>query len=129
MDAERATMPRAATILIDAVLVVAFCLLGRLSHDEGIFGDPAGTLQMIWPFLVALLLAHGVLVLRRAPAERMLPGVMIWVLTVVIGLLLRVLSTQGTAVAFVIVAVLVLAAFLLGWRLIGVLVRRSRGRA
>jgi len=116
------------TILIDLVLVVVFCVIGRLSHAEGVFSDVPGLLETTWPFVVALLLAHGVLLLRRAQADRMLPGVMVWVLTVVIGLLLRWFSGQGTALPFVIVATLTLALFLLGWRAVLALVRRLRTR-
>lgn len=117
------------TILIDLVLVVVFCVIGRLSHAEGIFSDLPGFLNTTWPFVVALLLAHGVLLLRKAQPERMLPGVMVWFLTVVIGLLLRSFSGQGTAVPFIIVATLTLALFLLGWRAIYAGVRRLRARS
>lgn len=116
-------------ILIDLVLVVVFCVIGRLSHAEGILSDLPGLLNTTWPFVLALLLAHGVLLLRKAQPERMLPGVMVWFLTVVIGLLLRVFSGQGTAVPFIIVATLTLALFLLGWRAILAGVRKLRARS
>ncbi len=111
-------------ILIDLVLVVVFCVIGRLSHAEGIFGDLPGTLNTVWPFVVALLVAHGTLLLRRAHAERMLPGLVVWVVTVAGGLLLRVVSGQGTALPFIIVATLTLALLLLGWRAVRALMRR-----
>lgn len=117
------------TILIDLVLVVVFCVIGRLSHAEGIFSDLPGLLNTTWPFVLAALLAHMVLLLRKAQSDRMLPGVMVWFLTVVIGLLLRWFSGQGTAVPFVIVATLTLALFLLGWRAIYAGVRRLRARS
>lgn len=115
-------------ILIDLVLVVVFCVIGRLSHAEGIFSDLPGLLNTTWPFVLAALLAHGVLLLRQAQPDRMLPGVMVWFLTAVIGLLLRSFSGQGTAVPFIVVATLTLALFLLGWRAILALVRRLRSR-
>ena len=40
-----------------------------------------------------------------------------WAGTVAGGQLLRVISGQGTAVAFIVVSVLFLGLFLLGWRL------------
>lgn len=113
-------------ILIDLVLVVVFCVIGRLSHAEGILGDLPGTLNTVWPFVVALLVAHGALLLRRAHAERMLPGLVVWAVTAAGGLLLRAASGQGTAVPFIIVAALTLVLFLLGWRAVVALVRRSR---
>ena len=44
-------------------------------------------------------------------------GAGVWLATVVIGQVLRVLAGQGTALAFVIVSLLFLGLFLLGWRL------------
>lgn len=115
-------------ILIDVVLVAVFCITGRLSHAEGIFSDLPGLLNTTWPFIGALLVAHVVLLVRRVPSDRMPPGVLIWAITVVLGLLLRAFSGQGTAVPFVIVATLTLALFLLGWRAVLALVRRARAR-
>lgn len=118
--------PIALTVVIDVILVAVFCVIGRLSHDEGVFSDIPGLLNTIWPFLVAVLAAHAVMLIRRTPADRMLPGVVIWAVTVVVGLALRALSGQGTAIAFMIVATLTLALFLIGWRALVVLVRRVR---
>lgn len=116
-------------ILVDLVLVVVFCVIGRVSHAEGIFSDLPGLLNTIWPFVVALLVAHGVLILRRVRVERMLPGLLIWAVTVVIGLLLRALSGQGIALPFIVVATVTLLVFLLGWRTVLALVRRVRTRS
>jgi hypothetical protein len=55
--------------------------------------------------------------------------VLIWAVTVVLGLLLRAVSGQGTALPFIIVATLTLALFLLGWRSVLALVRRARARS
>ncbi|MGM7672027.1 DUF3054 domain-containing protein [Microbacterium sp. A93] len=117
---------RPLTIVIDVVLVAVFCVIGRLSHAEGIFSDIPGLLNTTWPFIVAVLVAHAVVLMRRARAERMSTGAAIWAITVVGGLLLRAVSGQGTALPFIIVATLVLALFLIGWRAILVLVRRVR---
>ena len=50
----------------------------------------------------------------------------------IVGMLLRVVSGQGIQVSFVIVAAVVLAAFLLGWRAVSILVlkmaRSTSGR-
>lgn len=111
-------------ILVDLVLVVVFCVIGRLSHAEGIFSDLPGLVNTIWPFVVAALVAHVVLLARRVRAERMLPGLVVWAVTLVLGLGLRAVSGQGTALPFIIVATLTLALFLLGWRAVLALVRR-----
>lgn len=116
----------ATTILIDAGLVVVFCLIGRLSHAEGILGDIPGLVGTIWPFLAALVVAHAAALVFRMPAERVVPGILIWLVTLGGGMALRALSGQGTAWAFVIVAAVTLAVLLIGWRLINVLVQRRR---
>ncbi|MGL3149781.1 DUF3054 domain-containing protein [Microbacterium sp. A82] len=116
-------------ILIDVVLVAVFCVIGRLSHDSGIVGDIPGTLNTMWPFLAAVLIAHAVVLLLRWHPERLMVGLLVWAVTVVGGLLLRVASGQGTALPFTIVATLTLALFLLGWRAIYALVRRARRRS
>src|SRR5690606_23107401 len=59
-------------ILIDLILVVVFCVIGRISHEEGVFGDLPGLLGTIWPFVVAAVIAHlALLVARRPHRERM----------------------------------------------------------
>jgi len=99
---------------IDAVLVVVFVALGRSSHHEG--SAIAGTLGVAAPFLLAL--AGGWLlgrVWQRPRSVRM--GVVLWITTVSGGMVLRRLAWhRGTAFAFVIVATIVLGAFLVGWR-------------
>ena len=51
-------------------------------------------------------------------------GVGVWAGTVIGGQLLRVISGQGTALAFIVVSLLFLGLFLLGWRLGARLVTR-----
>jgi hypothetical protein len=105
----------AAVFGVDVVLVMAFVLLGRRSHDEG--SAIGGTLEVAAPFLIAL--AVGWLVGRRRwpGAHRARFGVHVWGVTVVLGLLVRnLVFDRGTAPAFVIVTAVVLGAFLVGWR-------------
>lgn len=108
--------------VLDALLVVVFCAIGRRSHDEAVL---AGLLRTVWPFATGLVVGWLVVALRgRAAAgdarfdiTALWPsGVVIWACTLVGGMLLRVVSGQGTAVSFVLVAGVVLAVFLLGWR-------------
>jgi hypothetical protein len=104
----------------DVVLVLLFVLIGRGSHDEGF--TVQGTLMTWWPFFVGLAFGWVLTVAWRRPLGILLPGIVIWVATVGIGMLLRLLSGQGIALAFVIVATITLAVFLLGWRAIAKLV-------
>ena len=110
--------------LLDLLVVIAFVLIGRATHEEGIAS--LGTLHALWPFLVALLIAWAGLRPLQLPLPGIRAGVLIWIVTLFGGMGLRVLSGQGTALPFVIVATLVLAAGLLGWRAIGILLARSR---
>jgi hypothetical protein len=77
-----------------------------------------------WPFLTGL--AAGWLAVRawRRPAELVPAGVGAWLGAVAGGMALRVVSGQGTAVAFIGVALVFLGLFLLGWRLAAQLVER-----
>jgi membrane protein implicated in regulation of membrane protease activity len=45
-------------------------------------------------------------------------GIAVWLSTVAVGMVLRVVAGQGTAVSFIIVALCFLGLFLLGWRLL-----------
>ena len=113
-----------ASLAVDIGCVLVFCAIGRRSHDEGI--TLAGVAQTAWPFLSGT--AAGWLLSRgwRQPTAIVPTGVSVWLATVIVGMLLRKASSQGVAVSFVIVASLVTAAFLLGWRLAWKLTRAAR---
>ncbi|MFI5536699.1 DUF3054 domain-containing protein [Nocardia sp. NPDC051900] len=115
-------MRKLVPFVVDALLVVVFCAIGRRSHDEAVL---AGLLRTVWPFATGLVVGWLVVALRwraasgdaRFDITPLWPaGVVIWACTLVGGMLLRVVSGQGTAVSFVLVAGVVLAVFLLGWR-------------
>ncbi|MEF2976563.1 DUF3054 domain-containing protein [Subtercola sp. YIM 133946] len=112
--------------VIDVVLVLVFVLIGRSSHSEGF--SLGGTLVTFWPFLVGLIVGWLATRAWRYPLRVVLPGIPVWLFTVVVGMFLRVLSLQGVEVSFVIVALIVLGVFLLGWRLIAQAVTRRSGR-
>jgi peptidoglycan/LPS O-acetylase OafA/YrhL len=115
--------PALLALAADVVCVVVFCAIGRRSHAEGI--TAAGVAETAWPFLagtaVGWLLARG----WRRPAALAPTGIIVWVCTVAVGMLLRKASSQGVAPSFVVVASLVTAVLLLGWRAAAaVLIRR-----
>ena len=116
------------SVVLDAVLVVLFTVIGRVSHGEGLgFG---GVVQTAWPFLTGTLLAWLAFGAWRRPLALVRTGIPVWLLTVIVGMLLRVVSNQGIAVSFVIVATIVLGVFLLGWRaIVSPIARRSARRA
>jgi hypothetical protein len=110
--------------IADAVLVLVFVLIGRRSHDEGF--TVLGTLNTWWPFLVGLAVGWTATIAWRRPFGVVLPGIPLWAITVAVGMLLRAASGQGVQFSFVIVASVVLAVFLIGWRALSLLVLRRR---
>jgi len=99
---------------VDVLCVLLFCAIGRRSHAEGV--TAAGVAETAWPFLTGT--GVGWLVSRgwRRPAAITPTGVVVWVCTVAVGMVLRKASAQGVAASFIVVASLVTALFLLGWR-------------
>lgn len=115
------------SVVLDFVLVVLFTVIGRVSHGEGL--GIAGVAQTSWPFLTGTLLAWLAFGAWRRPLGLLRTGIPVWLLTVIVGMLLRVVSGQGIAVSFVIVATIVLGVFLLGWRaIVAPIARRSARR-
>lgn len=108
----------ALALVLDVVLVLVFAGIGRASHDEA--GPVLGAVLTAWPFLVGTAIGWLVVRLRRGswPVE-VAPGVTVWFSTVLVGMLLRRAVGLGTAASFVVVASVVLAVFLLGWRALG----------
>jgi hypothetical protein len=115
---------RALTALFaDAVCVIVFCTIGRRSHAEGL--TVAGIAQTAWPFLagtgVGWLLIGG----WRRPFTVIPVGVVVWVCTVVVGMVLRKETSAGVSTSFVVVASVSTAMLLLGWRAAAALFRRG----
>jgi hypothetical protein len=114
-------------LALDVLSVVVFAALGRATHDGDVLGPAGiGLAETSWPFLGALALGWGVSLAWRRPFAPVRVGIPVWIVTVVGGMLLRAVSGQGTQLAFVIVATIVLAAFLVGWRLVAAIVSRRR---
>lgn len=111
-------------IVLDLICVLAFVIIGRSSHAEAL--ALAGLARTAWPFLAGLACGEIAGLRWRAPASLWPAGVLNVTCAVAIGMLLRVVSGQGIAVAFVVVATAFLALFLLGWRLLVPLVARRR---
>ncbi len=107
-------MQRPAWLVMDVIGVLLFCAVGRRSHDEGL--TIAGVATTAWPFLsgtvVGWLASRG----WRQPTAVVPTGVVVWLCTVVVGMVLRKASSAGVAASFVIVAASVTAVLLLGWR-------------
>ncbi len=125
METRSESRSTAAALAADALLVVVFCTIGRRSHAEGL--TVSGIAETAWPFLSGTLVGWLLARAWRAPTAVAPTGVIVWVSTVVVGMLLRKASSQGVAVSFIVVASVVTALFLLGWRAVAALVGKRRG--
>lgn len=107
---------------VDVCCVLVFVAIGRASHDEA--ASLAGFADTAWPFLCGLAAGWGAWRVWRRPEAPVPAGVGVWVTTVAVGMVLRAVSGQGTAAAFVVVASVFLGLALVGWRLLAVAVSR-----
>ncbi|OBH45741.1 DUF3054 domain-containing protein [Mycobacterium mantenii] len=115
-----------AWFAVDVLGVLVFCAVGRRSHDEGL--NVTGVAVTAWPFLTGTVV--GWLASRgwRQPTAVRPTGVVVWLSTVVVGMLLRKATSAGVAASFVVVATTVTALLLLGWRVgAGLALRRRSG--
>ncbi|MDR7080844.1 putative membrane protein [Arthrobacter ginsengisoli] len=114
----------------DAALILLFAAIGRDAHQRG--DIITGVFATAWPFLAGGALAWLALRLWRSPLAVWPAGVGVWLGAVTVGMLLRAATGQVVVLPFVIVALLSLGLFLLGYRLLAAVVRRRntrRGRA
>jgi len=127
MTASPAAIRNAAlAAAFDVVLVFVFVVIGRRSHGERL--TLLGTAETWWPFLVGLTVGWLVTRAWQRPLGVVVPGLPLWISTVVIGLLLRLATGHTAELPFVIVTIVVLAAFLVGWRALAAGFRRIRPR-
>lgn len=107
-------MRSVTAVVLDLCCVMAFVLIGRAGHSEG--ETIAGIATTAWPFLSGLLIGWVATRGWRRPAALVGTGVGVWLVTVAVGMVLRVVSGQGTAVTFILVALAFLGLVMLGWR-------------
>lgn len=116
--------PAKTALAADAAAVITFCAIGRRSHAEGV--TVTGVAETGWPFLtgtaVGWLLSRG----WRRPTAVAPTGVIVWLSTVVVGMVLRALTSRPVAGPFIVVASSFTGALLLGWRLLFGRVGRNR---
>lgn len=119
-------MQRPTWLVVDVIGVLVFCALGRRSHAEGV--TLTGVATTAWPFLSGTVVGWSLSCAWRRPTAVAPTGVVVWLSTVVVGMLLRKASSAGVAVSFVVVASTVTAILLLGWRAaVGLILRRRSG--
>lgn len=120
----RSWIPAAAA---DLVLILVFAAIGRDAHARG--DIITGAFITAWPFLAGASAAWVVMRVWRAPYAVWPSGVCVWIGAVLIGMLLRAVTGQTVVLPFVIVALISLGIFLLGFRaLLALILRTSRKR-
>ena len=104
------------SVVLDVCAVLAFVAIGRHAHHDG--GGIGGLTATAAPFLGGL--AIGLLAVRawRRPMSLVPAGLGAWLGAAGAGMVIRVLVGQGTAAAFIGVALAFLGLFLLGWRVV-----------
>jgi len=113
--------------LLDAAWIAAFVLIGRSSHTEGI--TLPGFLRTVWPFWVGLVLGWLVVRAWGRPSALLPTGVVVWPVCVASAMVLRAVSGQGVAAAFIVVALAFVGLGLLGWRALAHLLPSTRRTA
>jgi len=116
-----------SSIVTDLIGVLAFCAVGRRSHDEGL--SITGLATTAWPFLTGTVIGWLASRAWQRPTAVFPTGVVVWLCTVAVGMLLRKASSAGVAASFVVVAASVTAVLLLGWRAAVALTVRHRSDA
>lgn len=109
--------------VLDVVCVVGFVAVGIRTHSE-----PDAVLRVAAPFLIALAIGW-LIALPLRPPQSVRAGLVIWLVTVVGGMLLRRTLGDGTAATFILVATTFLGLSLLGWRGVAALLLRQRARS
>jgi hypothetical protein len=103
-----------AAAAADVAWLVVFVVIGRSSHTEG--ESLAGVARTLWPFLAGLGLGWAAVRAWRRPAPVVPTGMVVWPVCVVAAMVLRAVSGQGVAPAFIAVAFAFVGLGLLGWR-------------
>ncbi len=106
----------ALALTLDIFSVLLFVAVGQRNHNES--AGISGVIEVALPFLIALVCSWVVSRAWQKPNATK-NGVVIWLITVVLGLLLRnLIFERGTATPFIIVATLVLGVLIAARRLI-----------
>jgi hypothetical protein len=100
----------------DFAVILLFVAIGRHSHEHGITFK--GIVSTLWPFGVGLIIGWIYLGLTHRNFLAHKSGFYLVLLVVTVGMFLRVISGQGIALSFVLVASLLLTLLLVGWRII-----------
>lgn len=109
--------------VVDTLIVLLFAVAGRASHELGL--GPLGVLATGWPFLVGMAVGWIAAAFVPRPLRSWwLDGLVVAVCALVVGMLLRWGTGEGSATPFVLVATGVLVVGLVGWRAVAAALTR-----
>ncbi|WP_024816766.1 DUF3054 domain-containing protein [Arthrobacter sp. 31Y] len=112
--------------IADLLFILLFAAIGRDAHARG--DIISGAFATAWPFLAGAIIAWVLTRAWRAPMAAWPSGVGIWVGAVTVGMLLRAATGQTVVLPFVLVALITLGVFLLGYRFIAALLSRASSK-
>lgn len=118
-------MMRVVPLAVDLLFVLVFSIIGRMSHGL----DLAGVLNTSWPFLLACVVGWVIVAALGDQGFGFRAFAVIWLLTWLGGLALRITAYGGTDPSFIAVAGAFLFLFLGVWRVVWHLLRRRRSSA
>lgn len=102
--------------IYDALCVLALVIIGTRNHDTDT--GVGGVLYVAAPFWIAMCVGWIITRAHRSSNGTAI-GVLVWVITVALGMVLRnLVFDRGTAAAFIVVASVFLAITMNGWRII-----------
>lgn len=121
----RMKISRTTAIAMDTLAIAVFALLARIAHQTDEMPlNLTGWLSTLWPFLVGVALAW-VIVTFAGKAEGARSGVLIWLITVATGLTIWGMKNQQLPHwSFIVVASVMSALLMLGWRGVARLIKR-----
>lgn len=104
---------------LDLLALLIFALLARLAHDDGSGFSVLRWLDTAWPFMLGAAIVWGILLATgtRATGRALRTGVFVWLGSLVVGL--GIWAIRNAAIphwSFILVATLMSALLLFGWR-------------
>lgn len=102
--------------VVEFLLVLAFVLIGRKNHGHS--ETLRGVFSTFWPFLIGLIVGWLVSKSSKNAPRVFMSGIVVWIVTVVVGQLLRVVAGQGTTFTFVVVSFAFLGLAIVGSRIV-----------
>lgn len=102
--------------LLDIVAIMLFALFARIAHPPFTF---TGLLAAFWPWAVGALLGWVFITSIKASPGRWVEGAIVWCSTIVGGMILwSIVNTQLPHYTFLLVASIMSALLMFGWRAI-----------